>query len=354
MKITFVFAGWPRRPIGGFKVVYEYANRLSEKEHEVCIVHSLITDPRQSSLVKKIVAPVMLGANHLFGPPKINWFEISPKVNILIHRNLDKKYIPDGDIIVAISWRTAEWVVCQPSTKGKKFYLVQDFYPWLASKEKLETTWRLPIKKIVVSHWLHDLVTQAGRTDVTVVPNGIDHTIFRMMNDFAGRPPQVAMLFSPVNYKASDDGLQALKICKKHHPELMVNLFGSTLFKKVPDWITFEKNIPVTRLVELFNHSRIYLCSSIAEGFALPPAEAMACGCAVVSTDCGGINEYAEHEINALLSPPRDPQALAQNVIRLLEDDNLRLRLAKTGFKKIKEFTWEKATEKLEKIFNEG
>ncbi|MDP3025606.1 MAG: glycosyltransferase family 4 protein [candidate division Zixibacteria bacterium] len=353
MRITFVLPGWARFPVGGFKVVYEYANRLSEKRHDVSIVHSLITCPRQVSIVKKIAAPIISGISHLFELPKVSWFDISPKVKIVISPNLNEKFIPEGDVIVATAWRTAEWVARQPSTKGRKFYLMQDFYPWLASKEELEATWHLPLKKLVVSHWLHDKVTHAGRTDVTVIPNGIDHQIFRLLNDFAGRPPRVTMLFSPVNYKASDDGLQALEICRKQHPELIVSLFGPTLFKKIPDWATYQRNIPVARLVELFNLSRIYLCSSIAEGFALPPAEAMACGCAVVSTDCGGIREYAEHEINALLSPPKDPQALAQNILRLLEDDNLRLRLARTGYKKIQEFTWEKAVKKLEATFTE-
>jgi glycosyltransferase involved in cell wall biosynthesis len=162
------------------------------------------------------------------------------------------------------------------------------------------------------------------------------------------------MLFSPVNYKASDDGLLALEMCKKHHPELMVSLFGPTLIKKVPDWATFEKNIATSKLVELFNHSRIYLCSSLAEGFALPPAEAMACGCAVVSTDCGGIREYAEHEVNALLSPPAVPQLLAQNILRLLEDDFLRVRLAKAGYERIQKFTWENAVSKFQEVITQG
>ena len=56
MRITFIFTGWARFTVGGFKVVYEYANRLAEREHDVSIVHPLITRPRQVSIVKKIVA----------------------------------------------------------------------------------------------------------------------------------------------------------------------------------------------------------------------------------------------------------------------------------------------------------
>jgi len=65
----------------------------------------------------------------------------------------------------------------------------------------------------------------------------------------------------------------------------------------------------------------------------------MACGCGVVATDSGGIREYAEHEKTALLSPPRDPEALAKNLLCLLEDDNLRIQLAEAGHKHIQEFT---------------
>jgi glycosyltransferase involved in cell wall biosynthesis len=79
----------------------------------------------------------------------------------------------------------------------------------------------------------------------------------------------------------------------------------------------------------------------------------MACGCAVVSTDCGGIREYAEHGVNALLSPPEDPKGLAQNVLRLLDDDNLRVRLAKAGYEKIQEFTWDKAVTRLEEVLRQ-
>jgi glycosyltransferase involved in cell wall biosynthesis len=50
----------------------------------------------------------------------------------------------------------------------------------------------------------------------------------------------------------------------------------------------------------------------------------------------------------ALLSPPKDPEKLAQNILKLLYDDNLRLRLAKAGHEKILSFNWENSTTMLE------
>ena len=72
-----------------------------------------------------------------------------------------------------------------------------------------------------------------------------------------------------------------------------------------------------------------------------------------MTTDCGGNREYAEHEVTALLSPPRDPEALARNVLRLLDDDSLRQRLARAGYERIQEFTWEKSADLLAGFVND-
>jgi glycosyltransferase involved in cell wall biosynthesis len=54
----------------------------------------------------------------------------------------------------------------------------------------------------------------------------------------------------------------------------------------------------------------------------------MACGCAVATTDCGGNREYAEHEKTVLVSDPDDFESLVNNVLRLLLDEDLRVRIA--------------------------
>ena len=187
------------------------------------------------------------------------------------------------------------------------------------------------------------------------MPIGIDHKRFRLLNGFDSRSGKVAMLYSRLDYKASDTGLHALEICKARYPQLEAILFGPRGgHRHFPSWITYKSSVSDETLAQIYNRCAIYLCSSLAEGFALPPAEAMACGCAVVSTDCGGIREYAEHEVTALLSAPGDAEALASNLARLLEDEDLRLRLAKTGHERIQKFTWDRATDKFEGIISGG
>ena len=62
----------------------------------------------------------------------------------------------------------------------------------------------------------------------------------------------------------------------------------------------------------------------------------------------------AKHEETALLSPIKDPNQLAENIIRLIEDDELRIRLATNGQRYVKEhFTWEKSQTVLKNLLNQ-
>ena len=64
---------------------------------------------------------------------------------------------------------------------------------------------------------------------------------------------------------------------------------------------------------------------------------------AVVATDVPGCREAVEHDINGLLVEPKNPQALADALSRVLTDDQLRLRLAKEGRRRA-EFEFSSAT----------
>jgi glycosyltransferase involved in cell wall biosynthesis len=103
---------------------------------------------------------------------------------------------------------------------------------------------------------------------------------------------------------------------------------------------------------EIFNMSSIVLSPSLAEGFGLPPAEGAACGCAMVTTDSGGVRDFITHGETGLLSTPQDPAALARNISLLLADDELRIRLATAGCSGIARFNWEHSTDLLELFLN--
>jgi glycosyltransferase involved in cell wall biosynthesis len=103
-----------------------------------------------------------------------------------------------------------------------------------------------------------------------------------------------------------------------------------------------------TELAQLYATCDLFVSASWREGFGLPPLEAMACGAPVVVTDSGGVHEYARHGENCLLAPPRNPQALAEAMIRLLTDAALAERLRRNGPLTAAQFTWESAIDRLE------
>ena len=72
------------------------------------------------------------------------------------------------------------------------------------------------------------------------------------------------------------------------------------------------------------------------------------CGAALVCTNIGGHVEYAEHESNALLAPARDPDKLAEALIRMLREHDLRQSLAEKALRDISRFTWSSATDRFE------
>lgn len=178
----------------------------------------------------------------------------------------------------------------------------------------------------MIARWLLKKGLELGvpEGEMIYIPNGINHGIFRLTHPIESRSKRVAMMFSLAEWKGGRDGVKALELAKKEMPDVQAALFGTCRKPKwLPRWIEYYQDPSLEVLVyKIYNGSSVYLSPSWTEGFPLPPAEAMACGCAIVATDSGGIREYAEHGKTALLSPLKDPEALAQNLLRVLEDDN--------------------------------
>lgn len=355
MKVTFLLPQYAEYPIGGFKVVYEFANHLSRKGHQVAIVYPRRLKRLASSIVDETPRSRLIRYKaehtHILKKPKISWFSLDGNIKLIIAPDLEARYIPEADAVFATAWQTSTYVNDYPPEKGAKFYLVQDFAPWLAHQSELELTWRMQLKKVAISSWIAELILQAGapREDVTVIPSAVDHGRFRVTNNILERPQRIIMLYTSQTYKRSQLGLSVLLRCKETVPDLEVSLFGPIQRrpKELPAWVEYHGAVSESQLIRLYNAAAIYLCSSAAEGFALPPAEAMACGCAVATTDCGGNRDYARNEETALVSDPDDFASLVSNTLRLLSDEELRVKIALAGRERMMDFTWEKSLQQL-------
>lgn len=106
-------------------------------------------------------------------------------------------------------------------------------------------------------------------------------------------------------------------------------------------------------LNRIYNEAAVYVGASHTEGWGLTVGEAMQCGCAVACTNNGGYVVLAHHEETALVSPVKDVNALAKNVIRLLRDQELRIKLAENGNRYVQQYTWKRAYNRFKNVLEE-
>jgi glycosyltransferase involved in cell wall biosynthesis len=117
--------------------------------------------------------------------------------------------------------------------------------------------------------------------------------------------------------------------------------------------ITFFGRIPRADLIDHYYDADLFVFPSLfAEGFGIPPVEAMAAGTAVVAARSGAIIETVEHGVTGLLVKKNDAAALAVAISGLLDDHDKREAFGRAGRKRaFQNFTWEHVTAKMEKCY---
>ncbi len=324
MKVTFILPDCCLTPVGGFRIVYMYANALADMGHEVTLIFPDLA--RQNALSWAFRAVVL---RRVLTP----WYDIEQSVTCKFRRVLTSRDVPDGDAVVGAGVQTAEFVANLPHSKGARFYLMQGFENWDSNADAVRSTWRLPIDKLAISKWLYEEIVQAdpaGR--VRYLPNPFDlRTFYVTLPPEARAAHHVAMMWSLAEFKRAPDGLAALKRVHVQVPELRATLFGTVRAPAgLPRWIKYVRSPHGNALRELYNQSSIFLHTSSSEGSPLPPGEAMACGCAVVATRNRGVLEYL-HDDNAVLVDVGSVAGLAAGITSLVRDRVLRLRLVEAG-----------------------
>lgn len=354
MDIVFFVAYDGARPVGGLKVVYEYANRLVRRNHRVRILHTVQVYARGARLGLKdrlrMFSYIPFALSGKWKPDK--WFKLDPAVELLWVPSMSRAFIPRADVYVATWWTTAERLIALKNLPGRKLYLIQHLETWIGFVDQVMATWKAPLEKIVIARWLGDVAREMGET-CHYIPNGLDFSRFGCdVPPKDKNPLQIAMLFSPgVQWKGSPDGLSALIRLKEKYPGLEAELFGQDERRKdLPSWIVYHQSPEQDELRRIYNRAAIFLAPSHSEGWGLPPCEAMMCGSAVVATDIGGHREFCTDGVTALLVPPQDPGAIASAAATLIENEELRLRLARNGHRNIQKFTWDAACDAFERV----
>jgi len=202
----------------------------------------------------------------------------------------------------------------------------------------------------------------AGKIDV--VPFGVpipdEQDLDRDMNDDAPITVVFAKLFLP-NY-APDSVVKAFAAAYKKIPRLRLVMLGGGEMKseleQLADTLDVTSAATIRGWVEpedaqrIIRQSDIFVMPSQSESFGVAAVEAASYGLPVIASDVGGVPEIVDDGVTGILIKPGDEAGLAQAIIRLATDKDLRRSMGEAGRRLVAEkYDFEKCLDRMEAVY---
>ena len=309
---------------GGIRVVFDCANWLHDAGHDVTVVYPLwpyryhfSRSDQWSEFRRAFRAPV-----------RVDWFDL--RCRLVRAPRIATAFLPPADLVVATSWPVVHDVARLHPSRGKKIHLLFHHEAGTGPEDRIRQIYTLPFRRIVFSRRVQaELETEFACEIHEQVPAGVDTRLF--FPDGDRTDDTVLMLYHDDPRKGADDGLAALTCLRARLPHVSVRICGTVPPRVLPGWARFDFCPTDGGLRRLYSTSAVLLYPSRCEGFGLPPLEAMACGCPVVTTDVGAVPEFAIDGRNAFVVAPREVDAMADRLEQLLVDPALRKAFSREG-----------------------
>lgn len=282
----------------------------------------------------------------------------------LLHKALQLAYVaehmPPADVTLATSYKTA--LAVHFFGTGHKFYFAQHYEPLLAfnapdpglAAQETRLAHQLDLRLIANSTWLkRKLEQELQLRDVPLCVNAIQHHIFNGEIKPAERLQAVRIISyggGKVQWKGFADMAQGMRLARERLPDLRLHwqVYGGALMPPDNEVASYQDLgfLHPSALAAAYRAADFLLSASWFESFPLFPIEAMACGLPVITTQIG-TEDYAIPDETALVVEPRNPQSVANAIVRLATDGPLRLGLAQRGQRCAHTFTWEAAAQRM-------
>jgi glycosyltransferase involved in cell wall biosynthesis len=350
MRISFVLSSF--RLSGGVKVIIEYANRLAQRGHTLYLVTPGETTDRQA------LPPLDRNVTLVESP-----VPFKSKQSLLAHMRLSlalSRSIPPCDLVISTHTPTTvpAWLAARWRHRARLVWLYQDYQEMFEGRPVerflLARAARWHDKVLAVSEFCRRENLALSGVDATVVGEGLsDAHLFRPLSEDQRQPngqQTILYLGDDRPRKGLADFLAACQCLCGQNEQLKIMLVSKNelnIREQLP--ITFYLRPDQLELARLYATCDVFVSASWREGFGLPPLEAMACGAPVVLTDSGGVREFARNEENCLLVPPRQPEALATAIRRVLADPGLTSRLRRNGPPTAAKFNWDEVVDRFER-----
>ncbi len=261
-------------------------------------------------------------------------------------------HFPAADAVVATLWTTVYYMAALFLNRSDflPFYFVQDyepdFYPKheIRIRKQIEQTYHCTPYAFAKTPWICDKIRALG-AEITEVPPALDLDLFYPRDKSEEKYPlkKILTLLRPhTPQRGFDTAVQVLKNLYGSRKDIEIHVFGcddQELKKQKLQFPVINHGIVENGdLPELYSQAHVFVEFSNFHGFGRTIAEAMACGCACVITDSGGISLFAGHEKNALIAPPGDVNCLFKAINRVCDDKKLHQRLSENARNSVLKF----------------
>ncbi len=203
--------------------------------------------------------------------------------------------------------------------------------------------------------------------DIAIVPNGID------LKDYISELPvqivegaEKRILFvgrlHPV--KGVQYLLGAMSIVHQELPEAKLILVGDGEERELLESLTdslgirecveFAGRVPHERVQDYMNLAEVFVLPSLSEGFPVTILEAMACGLPIVATRVGGVPDIIEDGANGYLINTKNPEQIAEALLKLLQDEQLREDISGNNREEVRRYRWDSVAATLEGIYQKS
>jgi glycosyltransferase involved in cell wall biosynthesis len=249
-----------------------------------------------------------------------------------------------GEIVIAVGTRSVDWVTSLRADVIKMRYC----HGFAGNDPELNRrSWSGSMPTIVVSEGLVDKFREQFRQKVyAVVPNGIDSSLYYEEDEFPREG--IGTVFNLHYNKAPEFTTAVMNRLRDRLPHARQFVFGNAKRPAALWGANYVWYPSIEKARELYNRCKVWIVSSRIEGFCLPMLEAMACGCAVVTTNHDGCPGLMKHGENCFVVPFGDLDAIEEHVALLYENDELRQRIVEAGRETIKRYTWDTSARRME------